>query len=127
MLSPTFKVREFKVEESAPYPVQLKWKQSMADEDAYVFLCWTVCGVFFHTFSALPLFVFFILYLFRQMEVFPIGATYPQAKMLTFYRKEPFSLEAFYTGPNHFIPRIGTLQEWQELCRSGTLHCFSTL
>ena len=34
MLSPTFKVREFKVEEASPYAVQLKWKQSMADEEA---------------------------------------------------------------------------------------------
>jgi len=36
-----------------------------------------------------------------EMEVFPERHAFPQSKMLTFYRKEPFALEASYSLPNH--------------------------
>ena len=49
----------------------------------------------------------FVPFLSSELEVFGVGSTYPQAKMLTFYRKEPFTLEARYPGPNHFQPLIG--------------------
>ena len=32
MLSPTFKVRDFSVTDTQPYPIQLKWKTSMDGE-----------------------------------------------------------------------------------------------
>lgn len=35
----------------------------------------------------------------RSLEVFPKFHQIPFSKMLTFYRKEPFQLEARYTSP----------------------------
>ncbi|XP_051929920.1 heat shock 70 kDa protein 4b [Hippocampus zosterae] len=35
-----------------------------------------------------------------ECEVFPMNHPAPFSKMLTFYRKEPFSLEAYYNNPN---------------------------
>ena len=39
----------------------------------------------------------------REMEVFAVNHAFPFSKMLTFYRKEPFSLEASY-GKNVNLP-----------------------
>ncbi|KAL9971511.1 hypothetical protein ACROYT_G017682 [Oculina patagonica] len=65
MLSPTFRVREFVVNDVTPYPVVLTWKsQNMEDEG--------------------------------EMEVFAVNHAFPFSKMLTFYRKEQFDLEACY-------------------------------
>ena len=38
-------------------------------------------------------------YIFRSLEVFPKFHQIPQSKMLTFYRKEPFQLDARYSIP----------------------------
>ncbi|XP_059202661.1 heat shock 70 kDa protein 4b [Centropristis striata] len=43
-------------------------------------------------------------------EVFPVNHAAPFSKVLTFYRKEPFSLEAYYNSPNELPypdPTIG--------------------
>ena len=40
---------------------------------------------------------------FREMEVFALNHAFPFSKMLTFYRKEPFDLEASY-GKNVNLP-----------------------
>ena len=37
-----------------------------------------------------------IVYCLREMEVFAVNHNFPFSKMLTFYRKEPFNLEANY-------------------------------
>jgi len=45
-----------------------------------------------------------------EMEIFPAHHQAPFSKMLTFFRKEPFSLRAVYTSPsaiNHTTPEIG--------------------
>lgn len=45
-------------------------------------------------------------------EVFPKNHAAPFSKVLTFYRKEPFSLEAYYNTPKELPypdPTIGTL------------------
>lgn len=39
----------------------------------------------------------------REMEVFAVNHAFPFSKMLTFYRKEPFNLEASY-GKNVNLP-----------------------
>ncbi|XP_071088579.1 heat shock 70 kDa protein 4-like [Haliotis cracherodii] len=79
ILSPTFRVRDFHVTNSQPYPITLSW-QGTIDEDS-------------------------------SLEVFPQNHAAPFSKMLTFYRKEPFSLFAKYTYPNNIPypkPEIGT-------------------
>ncbi|XP_067663960.1 heat shock 70 kDa protein 4-like [Haliotis asinina] len=81
ILSPTFRVRDFHVTNSQPYPITLSW-QGTIDEDS-------------------------------SLEVFPQNHPAPFSKMLTFYRKEPFTLFAKYTYPNNIPyprPEIGTYQ-----------------
>lgn len=68
MLSPTFKVRDFNVQDSCPYSVSLRWSAPMEED--------------------------------TDTEIFPIHHAAPFSKMLTFYRKEPFDLEAKYSHPN---------------------------
>lgn len=53
-----------------------------------------------------------MLYLFvcSDCEVFPKNHAAPFSKVLTFYRKEPFSLDAYYNSPNELPypdPTIG--------------------
>lgn len=64
MLSPTFKVREFQVQDTFPYGVQFSWEKD-GDKQTSV--------------------------------VFERGSHVPSAKMLTFYRSEPFDIVAEYT------------------------------
>lgn len=65
MLSPTFRVRDFVVNDVTPYPVVLTWKSQNTEDEG-------------------------------EMEVFAPNHAFPFSKMLTFYRKEPFDLEASY-------------------------------
>ena len=64
MLSPTFKVREFQVQDTFPYGIQFSWEKDGE----------RVTSV-----------------------VFERGSHVPSAKMLTFYRTEPFEILAEYT------------------------------
>ena len=43
--------------------------------------------------------VYLYLFAFSRIEVFPQFHPIPSSKMLTFYRKEPFTLSAVYTKP----------------------------
>eukprot|EP00898_Chlorokybus_atmophyticus_P007497 jgi/Chlat1/7749/Chrsp66S07221 len=83
MLSPAFKVREFEVIDVYPYSVSFTWTNS---GDAGNALSTTV--------------------------VFPKGNPIPSTKMLTFYRNDPFTIEAHYTDPKELpegvTARIGT-------------------
>eukprot|EP00475_Leptophrys_vorax_P044321 TRINITY_DN8840_c0_g1_i1.p1 TRINITY_DN8840_c0_g1~~TRINITY_DN8840_c0_g1_i1.p1 ORF type:complete len:844 (+),score=72.22 TRINITY_DN8840_c0_g1_i1:85-2616(+) len=98
MLSPTFKVREFEVHDTYPFAIALSWKQATAApagdapadgsapaEDA----------------AAVP-----------NQVVFPKNNPLPSSKLLTFYRTEPFTIDAFYANPEDQTaganPRIGT-------------------
>uniref|UniRef100_A0A672QW35 Heat shock protein 4a n=1 Tax=Sinocyclocheilus grahami TaxID=75366 RepID=A0A672QW35_SINGR len=82
ILSPAFKVREFSITEVVPYPISLKWTSSHA-----VLHC-------------------------SDCEVFPKNHAAPFSKVLTFYRREPFSLEAYYNNSKELPypdPTIGVL------------------
>ena len=68
MLSPTFKVKEFKIEDCQPYPITLSW-QGAPNED-------------------------------NEVEVFSRWNAIPSTKMLSFYKKEPLTVEARYSYPN---------------------------
>ncbi|KAH3839734.1 heat shock 70 kDa protein 4-like [Dreissena polymorpha] len=68
ILSPTFRVRDFAIQDCQQYPITLAWQGGGMDEDS-------------------------------TMEVFPQFHAIPFSKMLTFFRKEPFSIEARYSNP----------------------------
>ena len=68
ILSPTFKVKEFKIEDCQPYPITLSW-QGGVNED-------------------------------NEVEVFSRWNGIPSTKMLSFYKREPLTIEARYSYPN---------------------------
>ncbi|KAL8537586.1 hypothetical protein ACS0TY_012634 [Phlomoides rotata] len=72
ILSPTFKVREFQVNESFPFPVALTWKASPGDSQNEV-----VDNL-------------------QSTVVFPKGNPIPSVKALTFYRSTTFTLDVQY-------------------------------
>ncbi|XP_073676662.1 heat shock 70 kDa protein 4-like [Garra rufa] len=80
ILSPAFKVREFSITEVVPFPISLKWNSAAEDGET------------------------------SDCEVFPKNHAAPFSKVLTFYRREPFSLEAYYNSPKELPypdPTIG--------------------
>ncbi|XP_063059263.1 heat shock 70 kDa protein 4-like [Engraulis encrasicolus] len=82
ILSPAFKVREFSISDVVPYPISLKWSSNGAEEGLGCSDC----------------------------EVFPKNHAAPFSKVLTFYRKEPFQLDAYYNNPKELPypdPTIG--------------------
>ncbi|XP_062393009.1 heat shock 70 kDa protein 4-like [Sardina pilchardus] len=82
ILSPAFKVREFSITDVVPFPVSLKWSSDGGEE---------ALGS-------------------NDCEVFPKNHAAPFSKVLTFYRRDPFSLEAYYNNPKELPypdPTIG--------------------
>jgi heat shock 70kDa protein 4 len=80
ILSPVFRVRDFSIHDIVSYPIEFKWEQSPDIPDEDT-----------------------------TLEVFKTGNVMPSTKILTFYRKEPFALEAFYSKPE-MLP--GKLNPW---------------
>ncbi|ERN03917.1 heat shock 70 kDa protein 14 [Amborella trichopoda] len=72
ILSPTFKVREFQVHESFPFPIALSWKGPAPDSQN---------GATDHQQSTI---------------VFPKGNPIPSVKALTFYRSSTFTVDVVY-------------------------------
>ncbi|KAK4482025.1 hypothetical protein RD792_012947 [Penstemon davidsonii] len=72
MLSPTFKVREFQVNESFPFPIALSWKGSAPDSQN---------GAVDNQ---------------QSTVVFPKGNPIPSVKALTFYRSGTFTVDVLY-------------------------------
>ncbi|KAJ6793162.1 heat shock 70 kDa protein 15-like [Iris pallida] len=72
ILSPTFKVREFQVHESFPFPIALSWKASASESQT---------GAVDNHQSSI---------------VFPKGNPIPSVKALTFYRSSTFSIDVMY-------------------------------
>ncbi|KAH0828092.1 heat shock protein 70 family [Lanmaoa asiatica] len=68
--SPTFRVREFHIRDIAQYPIKVSWERSETDPDEDT-----------------------------ELVVFPRGNAIPSTKVLTFYRKGPFDIEASYAEP----------------------------
>lgn len=83
ILSPNFRVRDFAITDTVTYPISLHWQGSLDDEGG--------CN---------------------DMEIFGRHHAAPFSKMLTFYRKEPFTLEARYncTDDNITDAFIGTFR-----------------
>lgn len=79
-LSPVFRVRDFSIHDITPYPIKVQWSPTLSDPDDDT-----------------------------ELLVFPHGNTIPSTKVLSFYRKEPFDIEAVYAEPS-LLP--GGISPW---------------
>ncbi len=77
ILSPVFRVRDFSVHDIVSYPIEFTWEQSPDIPDEDT-----------------------------SLTVFNKGNVMPSTKILTFYRKQPFDLEARYAKPELLPGRI---------------------
>ncbi|OJJ80973.1 Hsp70 chaperone Hsp88 [Aspergillus glaucus CBS 516.65] len=77
ILSPVFRVRDFSVHDIVNYPVEFTWEQSPEIPDEDT-----------------------------SLTVFNRGNVMPSTKILTFYRKQPFDLEARYANPEQLPGKI---------------------
>ena len=75
--SPTFRVRDFHIRDISQYPIKVSWERSETDPDEDT-----------------------------ELVVFPRGNAIPSTKVLTFYRKGPFDIEASYAEPQGLPGRI---------------------
>lgn len=80
ILSPVFRVRDFSVHDIVNYPIEFSWEQSPDIPDEDT-----------------------------SLTVFNKGNVMPSTKILTFYRKHPFDLEAKYAKPE-MLP--GKMDPW---------------
>ncbi|KAI1339513.1 heat shock protein Hsp88 [Xylariaceae sp. FL0016] len=71
ILSPVFKVRDFAVQDIVNYPIEFSWEKDVDIPDEDT-----------------------------SLTVFNRGNVLPSTKILTFYRKQPFDLEARYAKPD---------------------------
>ncbi|KAG6837011.1 hypothetical protein H0H93_016473 [Arthromyces matolae] len=69
-LSPVFRVRDFAVHDITPYPIKVQWVPEPDSPDED-----------------------------KELLVYPKGNPIPSTKVLTFYRKDTFDLEALYAEP----------------------------
>ena len=80
ILSPVFRVRDFSIHDIVNYPIEFSWEQSPDIPDEDT-----------------------------SLTVFNKGNVMPSTKILTFYRKQPFDLEAKYAKPDS-LP--GKMNPW---------------
>ncbi len=80
ILSPVFRVRDFAIHDIVNYPIEFTWEKSPDIPDEDT-----------------------------SLTVFNSGNVMPSTKILTFYRKEPFNLEAKYAKPE-LLP--GKINPW---------------
>ena len=80
ILSPVFRVRDFSIHDIVNYPIEFNWEQSPDIPDEDT-----------------------------SLTVFNKGNVMPSTKILTFYRKHPFDLEARYAKPD-MLP--GKMNPW---------------
>ncbi|KAF9000420.1 heat shock protein 70 family [Cyathus striatus] len=71
MLSPVFRVRDFHIHDINHYPIKVQWAATPTDPDEDT-----------------------------ELIVFPQGNAIPSTKVLSFYRKEPFTIESVYAIPS---------------------------
>jgi heat shock 70kDa protein 4 len=72
ILSPVFKVREFTVQDNTNYSIKIKWENIPEIPNEE-----------------------------SELVVFPKNNIIPSTKILTFYRKQPFDIEAHYAEPDN--------------------------
>lgn len=76
--SPVFRVREFKIKDIAPYPIDFNWEKvpDVPDEED------------------------------TELTIFPKGNEIPNTRLVTFYRKQPFDMEARYRDPDSLPGKV---------------------
>jgi heat shock protein 4 len=94
ILSPLYKVRDFKVEECSAYSVNIGWMGSSADAEAKK--TEDEEGDTQMTGAEGE---------YKTTTVFPAGSQMGVVKMLTFYRKGPFDVKAEYADPSTLPPK----------------------
>ncbi|KAJ2366600.1 adenyl-nucleotide exchange factor sse1 [Coemansia sp. RSA 2611] len=72
--SPAFRVREFAINDITAHPIRFKWEAPSGTDDD------------------------------TSLDVFAHNNAIPSTKMLTFYRKQPFAIEAEYADPARLPP-----------------------
>ncbi|MCJ1309566.1 adenyl-nucleotide exchange factor sse1 [Agyrium rufum] len=77
ILSPVFRVRDFSIHDIQNYPIEFHWEQSPDIPDEDT-----------------------------SLTVFQKGNVVPSTKILTFYRKQPFDLEARYAKPESLPGKV---------------------
>lgn len=77
ILSPVFKVRDFSVQDIVNYPIEFSWEKDVDIPDEDT-----------------------------SLTVFNRGNVLPSTKILTFYRKQPFDLEARYAKPEELPGKV---------------------
>ncbi|KAI2625202.1 heat shock protein Hsp88 [Xylaria nigripes] len=77
ILSPVFKVRDFSVADIVHYPIEFSWEKDVDIPDEDT-----------------------------SLTVFNKGNVLPSTKILTFYRKQPFDLEARYSSPDDLPTKV---------------------
>lgn len=77
ILSPVFRVRDFSVHDIVPYPIEFTWEKSEDIPDEDT-----------------------------NLTVFNKGNVMPSTKILTFYRKQNFDLEARYANPQELPGKV---------------------
>jgi heat shock 70kDa protein 4 len=77
ILSPVFKVRDFAVQDIISYPIEFTWEKEADIPDEET-----------------------------SLTVFNKGNVLPSTKILTFYRKQPFGLEARYAKPDELPGKV---------------------
>ncbi|KAI3338794.1 heat shock protein Hsp88 [Ustulina deusta] len=77
ILSPVFKVRDFSVADIVHYPIEFSWEKDVDIPDEDT-----------------------------SLTVFGRGNVLPSTKILTFYRKQPFDLEARYSNPEDIPGKV---------------------
>jgi len=92
ILSPLYKVRDFKVEDISPHPISIGWWGAAADSEERV-----------NDPGDTPL-VAAADGEFKAATVFPANSQMNLLKMLTFYRTKAFDLKANYADGSHLIP-----------------------
>jgi len=93
ILSPLYKVREFKVEDCSPFAVNVGWMGSSADTEAKKEV--EEDGDEAMTGAEGE---------YKTATVFPAGSQMNVLKMLTFYRKGPFDVKAEYLDESMLLP-----------------------
>lgn len=92
ILSPLYKVREFKIEEFSPYAVSIGWMGSAADAEAAAKEEDNETNMAAADGE------------YKTAAVFPANSAMNTLKMLTFYRKGPFEVKAEYADTSRLLP-----------------------
>merc|ERR1711933_119103 len=94
ILSPLYKVRDFKVEDCTPFAVNVGWMGSSADSEAKKTEDEDGDTEMIGGEGE-----------YKSATVFPAGSQMGVVKMLSFYRKGPFDIKAEYLDPSKLLPK----------------------